>query len=95
VISYYHSTARARALDRIGQPKAGSWCHGVEPTKKELDNLAQDFNLDRDILEDATVLHIFLPVIVIRRARKLQLSRFLLFIPRAALSQLCVSLHQC
>jgi magnesium transporter len=54
VISYYHSTARARALDRIGQPKAGSWCHGVEPTKKELDNLAQDFNLDRDILEDAT-----------------------------------------
>jgi magnesium transporter len=54
MITYYHSTARARALDIIDKPKAGSWCHAIEPTKKELDNLAQGFNLDRDILEDAT-----------------------------------------
>jgi magnesium transporter len=54
MITYYHSTARSRALAKISAPKAGSWCHAVEPTKKELDKLTEDFNLDRDILEDAT-----------------------------------------
>jgi magnesium transporter len=53
MISYYHSTARARALAKLDEPKAGSWCHAVEPSKKELDKLAVDFNLDRDLLEDA------------------------------------------
>jgi magnesium transporter len=53
MISYYHSTARARALGKMDQPKAGSWCHAVEPTNKELDKLATEFNLDRDLLEDA------------------------------------------
>jgi magnesium transporter len=53
MISYFHSTARSRALEKVGSPKAGSWCHAVEPTKKELDSLAEQFNLDRDILEDA------------------------------------------
>lgn len=53
MISYYHSTARARALAKLAQPKAGSWCHAVEPSKKELDKLAEEFNLDRDLLEDA------------------------------------------
>jgi magnesium transporter len=54
MISYYHSTARARALAKIDLAKAGSWCHVVEPTAKELDKLAEEFNLDRDLLEDAT-----------------------------------------
>lgn len=53
MITYYHSTARARALERLDQPRAGSWCHCVEPDKSELDNLAEQFNLDRDLLEDA------------------------------------------
>jgi magnesium transporter len=53
MISYYHSTARARALAKIEQPKAGSWCHVVGPSSKELDNLAEEFKLDRDLLEDA------------------------------------------
>jgi magnesium transporter len=54
MIAYYHSTARARALSQVDSPKAGSWCHAVEPTSKELDELAEQFSLDRDILEDAT-----------------------------------------
>jgi magnesium transporter len=54
MISYFHSTARARALSKIGEPKAGSWCHAVEPSEKELDLLAEQFSLDRDILEDST-----------------------------------------
>jgi len=53
MISYYHSTARARVLSKVDQPKAGSWCHAIEPNKKELDKLAEQFDLDRDILEDA------------------------------------------
>jgi magnesium transporter len=53
MIAYYHSTARERALAKLDQPKAGSWCHSVEPSAKELDKLAEQFNLDRDLLEDA------------------------------------------
>jgi magnesium transporter len=54
MIAYYHSTARARSIAKIDQPKAGSWCHVFEPTDEELDKLAEEFNLDRDLLEDAT-----------------------------------------
>jgi magnesium transporter len=54
MIVNYHSTARSRVLTQVAQPKAGSWCHAVEPSEKELDNLAKQFNLDRDLLEDAT-----------------------------------------
>src|SRR3982750_2062661 len=53
MITYYHSTARERALAKLDEPKAGSWCHAVAPTDKELDDLAEKFKLDRDILEDA------------------------------------------
>lgn len=53
MITYFHSTARARALEKLDQPRTGSWCHCVEPDKEELDALAEQFNLDRDLLEDA------------------------------------------
>jgi magnesium transporter len=54
MITYYHSTARSRSLTTLEQPKAGSWCHAVEPTSAQLDHLSEEFNLDRDLLEDAT-----------------------------------------
>ncbi len=54
MITYYHSTARSRALSIITEPKAGSWCHVVEPTHHELDQLAKELKLDRDLLSDAT-----------------------------------------
>ncbi len=54
MITNYHSAARARELSVIDEPKPGSWCHVVEPKEEELDYLAKTFNLDRDILTDAT-----------------------------------------
>lgn len=54
MITYYHSTARARNLIKIDEPKVGAWVHVIEPTKGELDSLAETLELDRDILTDAT-----------------------------------------
>jgi magnesium transporter len=54
MITYYHSTARSRALTTLEHPKAGTWCHVTEPTSTQLDHLAKEFNLDRDLLEDVT-----------------------------------------
>ena len=53
MINYYHSSARARVLSNIDEPKAGSWCHVVQPSSEELDTVAEKFGLDRDILNDA------------------------------------------
>lgn len=53
MITIYHSSARARVLSVIDEPKAGSWCHVVQPTTKELDQVAEMFSLERDILNDA------------------------------------------
>lgn len=53
MITYYHSSARARTLTTIEEPKAGSWCHVVQPTSEELDKVAEKFELDRGILSDA------------------------------------------
>lgn len=57
MINVYHSTARDPKLTPIKTAKAGSWIHVVEPTESELDKLAKDFNLDKDILMDATDPH--------------------------------------
>jgi magnesium transporter len=57
MIDIYYSTSRARKLAKLDEPKAGSWIHVVEPTAAELDKLAKDLNLDRDILQDATDPH--------------------------------------
>lgn len=54
MITHYHSTARARELAEIDKPKAGAWTHVVEPSSKELDEVAELFSLDRDLLTDAT-----------------------------------------
>lgn len=53
MITHYHSSARARTLSKIKEPKVGSWCHAVQPSAEELDYLAKTFQLDRDILNDA------------------------------------------
>lgn len=54
MITTYHSTARDRKLQIVPDAKVGSWCHVVEPTDEELDQVAERFGLDRDILADAT-----------------------------------------
>lgn len=53
MITNYHSSVRARTLTVIDEPKAGSWCHVVQPSSEELDQIAEKFSLDRDILNDA------------------------------------------
>lgn len=49
----YYSRARERALQVIREPRAGMWVVGMAPGMRELDRLAQDFDLDRDNLDDA------------------------------------------
>ncbi len=53
MIRVVHSTARQRALEIIDKPRAGSWVQVIAPTGGELDELADDYRLDRDLLEDA------------------------------------------
>jgi magnesium transporter len=49
----YYSRTRHRALQTVEGPRAGAWVHVVAPDGAELDELAADYKLDRDSLEDA------------------------------------------
>ena len=53
MITVYHSTARSRKLKPTNEIKAGSWCHAVAPSNQELDKLSEQFQLDRNLLDDA------------------------------------------
>lgn len=52
MITIYYSRARERDLQKIEQPRAGSWIVASEPTENELDTLVK-YGLNRDILADA------------------------------------------
>jgi magnesium transporter len=49
----YYSRARERALITIDEPRAGAWVVVTAPDETELENLAQTYKLDKDILTDA------------------------------------------
>jgi len=51
--SIYYSRARERALQQIGEKRAGAWVVSIAPDEAELDKLAAEYKLDRDSLEDA------------------------------------------
>jgi len=53
MITIYYSRARERALQKLDQPRAGSWISVTSPTEKDLDMLSETYGLDRDTLEDA------------------------------------------
>jgi len=57
MISYYYSHAQERALQRLTAARAGCWVVATEPTEAELDQLATDFELERDNLTDAIDLY--------------------------------------
>ncbi len=57
MINIYHSTARAQKLAIVEEMKAGAWVHAVAPSEADLDKLAADLQLDRDVLKDATDPH--------------------------------------
>lgn len=54
MVSIYHSTARSRTLKKIDEAKAGSWVHVVEPSEDELEFLASEFKLEKNIIKDST-----------------------------------------
>lgn len=53
MITVYYSKARERALQLLDKPRTGAWIAATSPTDQELDQLAEDFGLDRDNLADA------------------------------------------
>lgn len=57
MITHYYSNARSRKLEIVEKPKVGSWCHVIGPTEEELGQIAQDFDLEIDLLKDATDLY--------------------------------------
>lgn len=56
MITIYYSRARERALQKLEEPRAGSWIVASEPTEAELDQLV-GYGLNRDILNDAIDLY--------------------------------------
>ncbi len=50
----YYSRARERDLQTIETARNGSWISITAPSDQELDDLAAEYNLDRDNLEDVT-----------------------------------------
>lgn len=54
MIEIFYSNTRAPELEKRDQPKAGSWIHAVEPTSAELQELSEAYDLDLDLLFDAT-----------------------------------------
>ncbi len=57
MITHYYSNARSRQLEIVERPKVGSWCHVIGPTEEELGQIAKDFDLEIDLLKDATDLY--------------------------------------
>ncbi len=49
----YYSRASERELQILDSPRIGSWVVVTAPSEAELDQLAEDFKLDRDNLADA------------------------------------------
>ncbi len=53
MINYFYSNVRSRQINSQDEAKTGTWIHAIEPTKEELDFLAEKFSLERDLLDDA------------------------------------------
>lgn len=53
MIRYYFKTIRSKGLQVLDTYKAGAWVYVESPTEIELDNLSDEFSLDRGILVDA------------------------------------------
>lgn len=53
MIEIYHSTLKRPLAKQDGSVK-GSWIHAVDPSEEELEVLAKDYDLEIDLLRDAT-----------------------------------------
>lgn len=50
----HFSSARNRALEILDKPRKGAWISLVAPSEQELEVFAKEYNLDIDLLNDAT-----------------------------------------
>jgi len=57
MITIYYRTLKEQELQTLEKFKTGSWVAVENPTEEELDFLAQDLPLDRDLLRDAVDPH--------------------------------------
>lgn len=57
MITIYHKTLKEHGLLKLDKFKTGSWVAVESPSKEELDLLAKDLSLDRDLLVDAVDPH--------------------------------------
>lgn len=53
MVTHYYSNTRSEKLDTVSAAKSGSWIHIVEPSTAELEELSDEFKLDKDLLSDA------------------------------------------
>ena len=53
MITIYHKTLKEPELQKLNKFKTGSWVAAESPSEEELDLLAKDLSLDRDLLRDA------------------------------------------
>jgi magnesium transporter len=53
MIAIYHKSIKDGGLRTLESFQSGSWIYAENPTVEELDKLAADFSLERDLLEDA------------------------------------------
>lgn len=57
MITIYHSTSVSPTLTEIPRAKKGSWIRVVRPSEDELNQLAETYDLNRDLLQDAMDLY--------------------------------------
>lgn len=54
MITYYYRSVKEDSLRKIPKCRPGTWVHVEKPSSEELDQLAEEFSLNRDLLKDAT-----------------------------------------
>jgi len=57
MITFYQKTVKDKYLKQLDKFQFGSWVYVEDPSDKELDELAEKFSLERDLLEDAKDIH--------------------------------------
>ena len=57
MLTTYYRNIRGTTLDKIPNPKRGSWLRVVDPSKEEIEELAKKYNLEEDLLNDGIDLY--------------------------------------
>ena len=52
MVTIYHSSVKTPQLQRLAKPKKGAWVHVESPDEELLEQIAAQFNLDIDLLND-------------------------------------------